>query len=56
MGGVVNTLVGTMIVAVIRSSMLYLEVAATHQQMVFGVVLIIAIVFTIDRTKLTIVK
>lgn len=55
-GGVVNTLVGTMIVAVIRSSMLYLEVAATHQQMVFGVVLIIAIVFTIDRTKLTVVK
>lgn len=55
-GGVVNTLVGTMIVAVIRSSMLYLEVAATHQQMVFGVVLIIAIVFTIDRSKLTIVK
>ena len=55
-GGVVNTLVGTMIVAVIRSSMLYLEVAATHQQMVFGVVLISAIVFTIDRTKLTIVK
>ena len=55
-GGVVNTLVGTMIVAVIRSSMLYLEVAATHQQMVFGVVLIIAIVFTIDRTKITIVK
>ena len=47
-GGAVNTLVGTMIVAVIRSSMLYLEVAATHQQMVFGVVLIIAIVFTID--------
>ena len=55
-GGVVNTLVGTMIVAVIRSSMLYLEVAATHQQMVFGVVLIIAIVFTIDRSKLRIVK
>ncbi|MCY4292877.1 MAG: ABC transporter permease [Roseovarius sp.] len=55
-GGVVNTLVGTMIVAVIRSSMLYLEVEATHQQMVFGVVLIIAIVFTIDRSKLSIVK
>ncbi len=55
-GGVVNTLVGTMIVAVIRSSMLYLEVAATHQQMVFGIVLIIAIVFTIDRSKLSIVK
>ena len=36
--------------------MLYLEVAATHQQMVFGVILIVAIVFTIDRSKLTIVK
>jgi ribose transport system permease protein len=55
-GGVVNTLVGTMIVAVIRSSMLYLEVDATHQQMVFGLVLIAAIVFTIDRSKLSIVK
>ena len=55
-GGVVNTLVGTAIVAVIRASMLYLEVAATHQQMVVGVILIVAIVFTIDRSKLTIVK
>jgi len=55
-GGVVNTLVGTAIVAVIRASMLYLEVAATHQQMVFGIILIVAIVFTIDRSKLTIVK
>lgn len=55
-GGVVNSLVGTMIVAVIRSSMLYLEVDATHQQMVFGLVLIVAIVFTIDRSKLTTVK
>ena len=27
------------------------RVAATHQQMVFGVVLIIAIVFTIDRSS-----
>lgn len=55
-GGVVNTLVGTAIVAVIRASMLYLEVDATHQQMVFGLILIAAIVFTIDRSKLTIVK
>lgn len=55
-GGVVNTLVGAMIVTVIRSSMLYLGVPATHQQMVFGLVLITAIVFTIDRSKLMIVK
>ncbi len=55
-GGVVNTLIGTLIVPVIRSSMLYSEVDATRQQMVFGIVLIIAIALTIDRSKLRIVK
>ena len=37
-----NTLIGTLIVAVIRASMLYFEVDATQQQMVFGLVLIAA--------------
>ena len=55
-GGVFNTLIGAMIVAVIRASMLYFEVEATHQQMVFGVILIVAIALTIDRSKLKIVK
>ncbi len=55
-GGVVNTLIGTLIVAVIRSSMLYFEIDATRQQMVFGIILIIAIALTIDRTKMRIVK
>lgn len=55
-GGVVNTLIGTLIVAVIRSSMLYFEVDATQQQMVFGLILIAAIALTIDRTKLKVVK
>lgn len=55
-GGVINTLIGTLIVAVIRSSMLYFEIDATKQQMVFGLVLIAAIALTIDRTKLRVVK
>jgi ribose transport system permease protein len=55
-GGVLNTLIGTLIVAVIRSSMLYFEVDATQQQMVFGLVLIAAIALTIDRSKLRTVK
>jgi len=55
-GGVVNTLIGTLIVAVIRSSMLYFEVDATHQQMLFGIILIVAIALTIDRGKLRVVK
>lgn len=55
-GGVLNTLVGALIVAVIRTSMVYLEVPATAQQIVFGVVLIAAIAVTIDRSKLAMVK
>ncbi len=55
-GGVINTLVGTLIVVVIRSAMIYLEVDATMQQMIFGIILIIAIAMTIDRSKMRIVK
>ena len=55
-GGVVNTVVGTLIVAVIRASMLYFEIDAPRQQMVFGIVLIVAIALTIDRAKLRTVK
>ena len=55
-GGVVNTMIGTLIVAVIRASMLYLDIQATQQQIVFGLILICAIAFTIDRAKLKIVK
>ncbi len=51
-GGVLNTAIGTLIVMVIRAAMVYLEVDATQQQMVFGVVLIVAIALTIDRSKL----
>lgn len=55
-GGVINTMIGALIVAVIRASMLYLEIDATQQQMFFGLILIVAIALTIDRAKLRIVK
>ena len=55
-GGVLNTLIGALIVAVIRTAMVYLEVPATAQQIVFGIVLIVAIALTIDRSKLAMVK
>lgn len=55
-GGVLNTAIGTLIVMVIRVAMVYIEVDATQQQMIFGIVLIIAIALTIDRSKLKIVK
>ena len=55
-GGVLNTAIGTLIVAVIRASMLYFGVQATQQQMLFGIVLIVAIALTMDRSKLRTVK
>jgi len=55
-GGVINTLAGTLIVVVIRSAMIYLDINATMQQMVFGIILIVAIALTIDRSKIRIVK
>lgn len=55
-GGVINTAIGAMIVAVIRAAMVYLEIAATQQQMIFGIILIAAIALTIDRSKIRIVK
>lgn len=55
-GGVINTVAGTLIVMVIRAAMVYLEISATQQQMIFGIVLIVAIALTIDRSKIQIVK
>lgn len=55
-GGVLNTFIGALIVAVVRTGMVFLEVPATAQQIVFGVVLIVAIATTIDRSKISIVK
>ncbi len=55
-GGVINTAIGTLIVMVVRAAMVYLNIAATQQQVVFGLVLILAIALTIDRSKLRIIK
>lgn len=55
-GGILNTLIGTMIVAVIRTGMVYMEIPAHAQQLFFGLILIVAIAATIDRSKLSTVK
>lgn len=55
-GGVLNTLIGALIVAVIRTSMVYLEIPADGQQIFFGLVLIVAIALTLDRSKVLTVK
>jgi ribose transport system permease protein len=55
-GGVWRTLIGALLVSVVRIGMTFVGVSVFAQQIVFGVILIIAVAFTIDRSKLPIVK
>jgi ribose transport system permease protein len=55
-GGITRTLIGALIVSVVRVGMTFLGVNIFAQQMVFGAVLVMAVAITIDRRKVLIVK
>jgi ribose transport system permease protein len=58
-GGIGNiglTVVGTLIVSIVRIGMTFLGVDIFAQQIVFGVALILAVFVTIDRSKIAIIK
>jgi ribose transport system permease protein len=55
-GSIWRTLVGALIISVVRIGMTFLGVNIFAQNIVFGVVLIGAVAITIDRTKIPIVK
>ncbi|MNG09071.1 Ribose transport system permease protein RbsC [compost metagenome] len=55
-GGVWRTLIGALLVSVVLIGMIVVGVSVFAQQIVFGVILIIAVAFTIDRSKLPVVK
>ncbi|MNR34601.1 Ribose transport system permease protein RbsC [compost metagenome] len=55
-GSVWRTLIGALLVSVVRIGMTFVGVSVFAQQIVFGVILIIAVAFTIDRSKLPVVK
>ncbi|EJN16684.1 permease component of ribose/xylose/arabinose/galactoside ABC-type transporter [Pseudomonas sp. GM78] len=55
-GGIWRTLIGALLVSVVRIGMTFVGVSVFAQQIVFGVILIIAVAFTIDRSKLPVVK
>jgi ribose transport system permease protein len=55
-GGIERTVVGALIISVVRVGMTFLGVNIFAQQIVFGAVLIMAVAVTIDRTKILIVK
>ena len=55
-GTVVYTLIGALIISVVRIGMTFIGVDIFAQQIVFGILIVLAAAATIDRTKLQIVK
>jgi ribose transport system permease protein len=55
-GSIWRTLIGALIISVVRIGMTFLGVDIFAQNIVFGAVLIAAVAITIDRTKIPIVK
>ncbi|MBV9672624.1 MAG: ABC transporter permease [Verrucomicrobia bacterium] len=55
-GGIERTVIGALIISVVRVGMTFIGVNIFAQQIVFGIVLIMAVAVTIDRTKILIVK
>lgn len=55
-GGVLRTLVGALLIAVLDTGMNVIGVNVFAQQMVYGIVLIAAVALTIDRARMPIIK
>lgn len=55
-GGVVNSLIGVLIVAVLSNGMVLVGVPPTVQQGVLGLLIIVAVALSLDRARLRIVK
>lgn len=55
-GGVVNTLVGALIMGVIQNGLTVVGIDVYGQQVFLGILVIIAVAFTFDRAKVAIIK
>ena len=55
-GSIQRTLIGVLIISVLRIGMTFIGINIFAQQLVFGCMLIIAVALTIDRSKIPIVK
>jgi ribose transport system permease protein len=55
-GGIGRTVIGALIITVVRVGMTFVGINIFAQQIVFGTVLILAVIVTIDRFKVQIVK
>lgn len=55
-GGVGRTLIGALLVSVARVGMTFVGISVFAQQIVFGVILIVAVTVAFDRSKVSIIK
>lgn len=55
-GSIWRTFLGALIISVVRVGMTFVGISVYAQQIVFGMVLVIAVAITIDRSRITIVK
>ncbi|SDR51771.1 monosaccharide ABC transporter membrane protein, CUT2 family [Paraburkholderia fungorum] len=55
-GGIVRTLIGALLVSVARVGMTFVGITVFAQQIVFGVILIIAVTVAFDRSKVLVIK
>jgi ribose transport system permease protein len=55
-GSIWKTFVGALTVAVVRIGMTFVGVSIFAQQIVFGVILVVAVAITMDRSKVAVVK
>jgi ribose/xylose/arabinose/galactoside ABC-type transport system permease subunit len=55
-GGALNTLVGALIMSVIKNGMTVVGIDVYAQQTILGILIVIAVAITFDRSKLIIIK
>ena len=55
-GGMLNTLVGALILSVIKNGMTVVGIDVYAQQMILGILIVVAVAITFDRSKLIIIK
>jgi ribose transport system permease protein len=55
-GSVWRTLIGALIISVVRIGMTFVGVDIFAQQIIFGAMLVFAVAVTIDRSKIPVVK
>jgi ribose transport system permease protein len=55
-GGILNVLMGAILIAVIKNGMTVIGIDVIYQQIILGTMIILAVALTIDRSKVAVIK